>query len=94
MRDFFMQWYGFHGLRILHPSQPRNGIETEANEVNEEEFLLRLLCSLLFKKSVKSVIRGPRAGGSICASSLHDEEVERFPAGGERQAELRGQRLD
>jgi hypothetical protein len=53
MRDFFIQWYGFHGLRILQPRRPRNGIETEANEVNEEEFLLRLLRSLLFKRNLE-----------------------------------------
>ena len=41
---------GFHGFRILHPRRHRNGIGTEANEGNEEEFLLRFLRSLLFKE--------------------------------------------
>ena len=42
---------GFHGFRIHHPCRPRNGIGTEANEGNEEEFLLRFLRSLLFRRN-------------------------------------------
>ena len=42
---------GFHGFRILHPCRPQNEIGTEANEGNEEEFLLRFLCFLLFKRN-------------------------------------------
>ncbi|MGD0413431.1 MAG: hypothetical protein ABSC18_17200 [Verrucomicrobiota bacterium] len=49
-------FHGFHGFRIPHPRRPRNGIGTEANE---EEFLLRFLRSLLFKKiRVIRAIRG------------------------------------
>jgi hypothetical protein len=44
-------FHGFHGLRILHPRRPRNGIETEVNEANEEEFRLRFLRSLLFRRN-------------------------------------------
>jgi hypothetical protein len=49
-RRFYHGFHGFHGFRIPDPRRPPNGIGTEANEGNEEEFLLRFLRSLLFKE--------------------------------------------
>jgi hypothetical protein len=60
------RFHGFHGLRILQPRRPRKGVETKANEVNEES---RFGIGTSFpsfrsvqKKSVSSVSSAIRGG--------------------------------
>jgi len=68
----FRGFRGFHGFRILHPRRHANGIGTEANEGNEEEFLLRFLRSLLFKeiRVIRATRRArARRGRSVVKSS-------------------------